>query len=162
RWIASIISFRAGSTIARASSGSMFSIRSIEPLMSANSAVTVLRSPSNSVEASACSALRRIPNASGLSVEATGALALDVSTRAVPHSPQNFSPAVYGVPQAMHLSASGLPHSTQNLRPGRLSLPHEEQCIGSPHRFFHSRGLCRYAEADVRIVGAPEGSGLLD
>ena len=36
----------AGSTIARASSGSRSSINSIEPLMSANSAVTVLRSPS--------------------------------------------------------------------------------------------------------------------
>jgi len=33
--------------MARASSGSRSSIRSIEPLMSANSAVTVLRSPSN-------------------------------------------------------------------------------------------------------------------
>ena len=41
--------------IARASSGSRSSINSVEPLMSANSAVTVLRSPSIVVEASGCS-----------------------------------------------------------------------------------------------------------
>jgi hypothetical protein len=39
-----------GSTIARASSGSRSRISSVEPLMSANSAVTVLRSPSIVVE----------------------------------------------------------------------------------------------------------------
>src|SRR5271163_1680524 len=42
------MSFSAGSIMARASSGSRSSINSVEPLMSANSAVTVLRSPSGS------------------------------------------------------------------------------------------------------------------
>jgi transposase InsO family protein len=46
RWTASIISLSAGSTMARASSGSRSRIISVEPLISANSAVTVLRSPS--------------------------------------------------------------------------------------------------------------------
>ena len=55
---ASIISFSAGSTMARASSGSRSSISSIDPLMSANRAVTVLRSPSS--EVSEISALTRI------------------------------------------------------------------------------------------------------
>ncbi len=44
---ASTISFSAGSMIERASSGSSSAISSLEPLMSANSAVTVLRSPSS-------------------------------------------------------------------------------------------------------------------
>src|SRR5712691_1730410 len=42
------MSCSAGSIIARASSGSRLSINSVEPLISANSAVTVLRSPSGS------------------------------------------------------------------------------------------------------------------
>jgi len=50
----------AGSTMARASSGSRSSISSIEPLISANNAVTVLRSPSIVVEASGCSGVTRI------------------------------------------------------------------------------------------------------
>jgi hypothetical protein len=48
----SIISLSAGSMIARASSGSRSRISSVEPLMSANNAVTVLRSPSSVGEAS--------------------------------------------------------------------------------------------------------------
>jgi hypothetical protein len=64
-WTASIISFNAGSMIARATSGSRFSINSVEPLMSANNAVTVLRSPSGRVAESGYSGVRRICGAIG-------------------------------------------------------------------------------------------------
>ncbi len=46
--------------IARASSGSRSSISSVEPLMSANSAVTVLRSPSIVMEGSGSAGITRI------------------------------------------------------------------------------------------------------
>jgi len=62
RQTASIISFSAGSMIARASSGSRSSISSIDPLMSANNAVTVLRSPSSRSPAG-CSGAMRISGA---------------------------------------------------------------------------------------------------
>ena len=51
-----------GMDIARASSGSRSSINSVEPLMSANSAVTVLRSPSSGSRPS-CSGVTRISGA---------------------------------------------------------------------------------------------------
>jgi hypothetical protein len=46
-----------------------------------------------------------------------------------PHSPQNLSPAGFGVPQTEHTTANAVPHSRQNFLPGRFSVPQFEQII---------------------------------
>src|SRR5215472_18271313 len=112
------MSLSAGSTMVRASSGSRSSINSIEPLMSANNAVTVLRSPSRFSGADASA--NRIWGSSVL-VAAGGV------PRAAPHSPQNFSARSIAAPHRGHLAASAEPHWVQNFRPSRLSAPHFAQ-----------------------------------
>src|SRR5713101_3562077 len=116
------ISLSAGSTIARASSGSRSSISSVEPLMSANSAVTVLRSPS------AVSPVIAAFNGTDALLGRGGADGAD-SANGAPHSPQNLSPVSFEAPQREQRAASGAPHSAQNLRLCRLSPPHFEQRI---------------------------------
>src|SRR5262249_35868028 len=99
--------------------GSRSSIKSIEPFMSANNAVTVLRSPSRLSGA----------GASAIRIWGPGFLGAGAgdAPRTAPHSPQNLSPASFDAPQLAHLAASGDPHCAQNLRPSRLSAPHFEQ-----------------------------------
>jgi hypothetical protein len=46
-----------------------------------------------------------------------------------PHSPQNLSPAGFGVPQTEHTTANAVPHSRQNFLPGGFSVPQFEQII---------------------------------
>jgi hypothetical protein len=53
------------------------------------------------------------------------------SLSAALHSPQNFSPASYGVPQLGQPVLSRLPHSTQNLRPAWFSMSQRAQRISS-------------------------------
>src|SRR5215468_2370281 len=96
----------AGSTIARASSGSRPSINSIEPLMSANNAVTVLRSPSGAADDATSAATRN-----------SCAFALDCGTCAE----AGFDAA--GAPLGA-LGAIGLAQLPQNLNPGGFSNPH--------------------------------------
>src|SRR5215472_17856892 len=110
--------------IALASSGSRSSISSIEPLMSANNAVTVLRSPSN--DAGKASGLIRI---SGSAVFVGSVGTAGGGDRDVPHSPQKSSPGSLDAPHFGQRRASGPPHFAQNLRSARLSLPHLEQRI---------------------------------
>src|SRR5271169_6868317 len=108
----------AGSIIARASSGSRSSISSIEPLMSANSAVTVLRSPSGS-EQSGCSGVMR--TADGASATGDPAFALTEPMplpRALPQSAQNLAAGALSEPQFEQRLDNGLPHSAQNFLPG--------------------------------------------
>jgi hypothetical protein len=93
--------------------------------MSANSAVTVFRSPS-SAPASACSGVTRI-RSSGARADLTelgGWL-----ERAVPHPSQNLAPARFNVPHEMHRASIGVPHPSQNLAVSRFSAPHFEQRI---------------------------------
>src|SRR5216683_2678066 len=131
------MSLSAGSTIARASSGSRSSIKSIEPLISANSAVTVLRSPSTTSSGGTTSLSRTCPllgaeNVSGMESE-------------LPHSPQKLSPSWMGAPHLGHEATRAVPQVVQNLRPSRLSLPHFEQRI-LPHSGcdgFRPVRLCR-------------------
>src|SRR5215469_5023445 len=111
--------------MARASSGSRSSINSIEPLMSANSAVTVLRSPSSDAD-EATGAIRIAVSAAGCGLGA--AAVVDVVNDA-PHSPQNFSPGWLEAPHLEQATLSGSPQFAQNLRPSRLSLSHFEQRI---------------------------------
>src|SRR5579863_5745830 len=123
------MSFSAGSIIARASSGSSSAISSVDPLMSANSAVTVLRSPSLSAEASARSAVTRIapaPDAAqgGMTVGADASPVI-----AAPQSPQNFLPAGFSAPHEAHLNGSAAPQSPQKRLPSGLSAAHCPQRI---------------------------------
>jgi len=51
------------------------------------------------------------------------------ATKAVPHSPQNFSPGSFDAPHRAHCVLSAAPHSAQKRRPSRLSVPHLPQRI---------------------------------
>src|SRR5215470_17101125 len=105
----------------RASSGSSSSITSIEPLMSANSAVTILRSPS-SVSGTGASAIR-IGAPPDFFAE-TG-----VGASEAPQSSQNFAEGEFSAPHFRQRLDSGLPHSAQKFLPEVLSMPHLEQRI---------------------------------
>src|SRR5260370_33875261 len=104
--------------IARASSGSRFAISSVEPLMSATKAVTVLRSPSGGCAPDSCGAKRT--GCAGCSLTASGC---GLADRAVPHSSQNLAPGLLTAAQAGHFTASGAAHSLQNFAPSPLSTP---------------------------------------
>src|SRR3984893_9321378 len=113
----------------RASSGSRSSIKSIEPLISANSAVTVLRSPSGG--APAFSATRRrgafCDGAGGVRVEVEVAGAATASEAA--HSLQNFAAEGLANPQLAHRRGNGAGDSLQNFTPSGFSKPQLEQRI---------------------------------
>src|SRR5712664_3759982 len=121
------MSCSAGSTIARASSGSRSRINSVEPLMSANSAVTVLRSPSIASDAA--------PSAATMTCdlgEETVAEAAFVSPIAVPHFLQNRAPGLTDALHAGHINSSFAPHPSQNEASPGLSWLQDGQRIGSP------------------------------
>src|SRR5271166_3690199 len=112
----------AGSTIARASSGSRFAINSVEPLMSANRAVIVLRSPSISSTA--------VPSSSADSPAPASRWAETLRNSAA-HWPQNFAVAILSKPHFGQALLSPAPHSLQNLSPSGLSVLQAEQRINS-------------------------------
>src|SRR5262245_18265018 len=112
--------------IARASSGSRSSINSIEPLISANSAVTVLRSSSATVE-TVCLADAAILIV--LSAPAGDCAAALPAASAVPQSAQNLASAGESAPHFGQRIGNGVPHSEQNRLSGKLSVPHFEQRI---------------------------------
>src|SRR5216684_5851138 len=97
--------------------------------MSANNAVTVLRSPSSA--SGAASRFTRIAERSGSALIVDAAVA---TPSVVPHSPQNLKGAVFSAPHLGHLTAKGSPHSPQNFRPLGFSDPHFEQRIHAPAR----------------------------
>src|SRR5215813_13404176 len=119
RWTASIITFSAGSTMARASSGSRSSINSIEPLMSAKRAVTVLRSPS--VVSSA--------DASATRTRSSSLVFVGAAPKTAPHESQNFASGRLSAPHEGHDGASRAPHLSQNFAVLRLSVAHLAQCM---------------------------------
>src|SRR5229473_1826058 len=146
------MSFSAGSMIARASSGSRSSINSIEPLMSANSAVTVLRSPSIASEVWRSGAMRTPPSASaadGLPPSATTSV-----PSALPQSPQNFFSGGFSAPHRAHRFASAAPQSPQNSLPAGLSAPHFAQCIRPVPQLAPSLGEQRFGVDEVGGVEA--------
>jgi hypothetical protein len=100
------------------------SINSIDPLMSANSAVTVLRSPSGiftSVFSTAtCTNSAGFPG--GLPFSA-------VCSSGAEHSSQNFAPGRLPAPQRGHFTENGDAHSLQNFASSRFSTPQLEQRI---------------------------------
>src|SRR5215469_15095477 len=107
--------------MARASSGSRSSISSIEPLMSANSAVTVLRSPSES--ATVCSDVNRTDVVE--EVRAVDPNPLEASAAA--HSPQNFAVGAFSYPHFAQRFLKGAAHSLQNFCSAGFSAPHVGQ-----------------------------------
>src|SRR5215472_11065102 len=119
-----------GSMTARASSGSSSRINSVDPLMSANSAVTVLRSPSVTF-AEVCSANRRISPPTD-DLVAISSERDEAALRLAPHFLQNLTPALTGALQAGQRSSSLRPHCSQKTASAGLSLPHFEQHI-LPH-----------------------------
>src|SRR5215471_3096951 len=116
--------------MARASSGSRSSINSIEPLISANNAVTVLRSPSAMAVPLVCPAFTRMSDAIEEDVSDS---AVTFSARSiVPQSPQKRLPGGFSPPHFGQRLVNGAPQSPQNFLSAGLSLPHFEQRIGSP------------------------------
>src|ERR1700730_2979517 len=104
----------AGSTTARAASGSRSSIWLIEPLMSANNTVMVFRSPSATVEDSNRSATTRSGGATDVVSGGGAGAAVALAVITAPHSPQNFSPGSLDAPHRAHLAAIATPHWAQN------------------------------------------------
>jgi len=134
--------------MARASSGSRSSIRPIEPLMSANSAVMVLRSPSR-FSGMGVSA-NRIRGSSDFVVVLEGV------PRAAPHSPQNFSAGSKAAPHRGHLPESAEPHWVQKFRPSRLSAPHFKQRIASSPNWLARRStLSPFSGPSQRLYSGP-------
>src|SRR5271165_5636764 len=119
------MSLSAGSTIARASSGSKSCSSSVEPLISANSAVTVLRSPSR-FSAAGASATRIGASFDFFDDAVVGA------PNGAPQSSQNFAVGALSAPHFAQRLANGVPHSGQNLLPEVLSVPHFAQRIENP------------------------------
>src|SRR5260370_18816969 len=115
---------------ARASSGSRSAISSVEPLISANSAVTVLRSPSGiSPAAGSATTLIRAPAPGpGGGAWLAGSAPLPTANGA-PHSPQNFFVSGFSVPHLEQELPSCAPQSPQNFFPSGLSEPQFAQRI---------------------------------
>src|SRR5258707_4408626 len=105
RRTASIISLSAGSMIARASSGSRSCSSSVDPLISANSAVTVLRSPSAAMGAVGSDTIS-IDGAE--EVRADDFDTSEVSGAA--HSSQNFASGALGWVHLGQMRLSGVAH----------------------------------------------------
>jgi len=97
--------------------------------MSANRAVTVLRSPP-AASAAACSS----PTRTDCSATDAGGFALEVAPRAAvsaaPHSPQNLNSGGLSSPQRGHLRRSAAPQLPQNFIPAGLSVVQAAHRIG--------------------------------
>src|SRR3984893_7002475 len=143
-----------GSTIARASSGSRSRINSVEPLMSANSAVTVLRSPSIVDEASGCSGVTRISEAVNPAGEPVVAGAA-IPASAAPQSSQKADDGAFSAPHFEQRLNRGLPHAAQNFLLVVLSVPHLVQRIALPGKPSDSPFL--YHPAPVSGSGPGKG-----
>src|SRR5229473_4510540 len=127
----------AGSTIARASSGSRSRIISVESLISANSAVTVLRSPSGMFCGSALASSIATPNdegggAGGWRAVSPGLGGVREAVKGEPHPSQNCADERFSVPHAAHRAAMGTPQVSQNLATSRVSFPQLGQRILTP------------------------------
>src|SRR5208283_1725569 len=126
----------AGSTIARASSGSRSCSSSVEPLISANSAVTVLRSPSRFSEAG--ESATRIGESFGFFDDAAAGCP-SAAPIAVPHFLQNRAPGLSDALHAGQVSSSFDPHDSQNDESAGLSLLHFAQRMGLSTQLVEQR-----------------------
>src|SRR6516164_4360374 len=132
--------------MARASSGSRSSIRSIDPLMSAKSIVTVLRSPSRFSPVG--SSPMRIRASLDFVIESASA-----APRLAPHESQNFASGRFSTPHAGHLAARRAPHLSQNFALSRLSVPHFAQRILGSQFLQQSLGILQVGS--VEALGEP-------
>src|SRR5262245_59180167 len=109
----------------------------MDPLRSAKSTVTCLRSPSRAVrDTRICSARCRGVYASGVENRVdTGEVA--APAMGSPHSVQNFADAVRLVPHLEQRRTRRAPHSSQNLACGAVSWPQREQVMASPGPLFY-------------------------
>ena len=98
--------------------------------MSANNAVTVLRSPSVAAEASICSAVTRIPGVFGLAAVAPEMFVEAALVRAAPQSAQKRAPSAVSEPHFGQRRLSVAPQRMQNLLPAAVSKSQLEQRIG--------------------------------
>src|SRR5215469_1316010 len=111
----------------RASSGSRFSIRSIEPLMSANSMVTVLRSPSNSADGWSAVLWMIDSGNSALVMGRRGDAVPGDDFRGAAHSPQKRAAGEFSNPHFEQRCLNGAAHCSQNFSPSGFSAPHFAQ-----------------------------------
>src|SRR5216684_4133761 len=142
--------------IARASSGSRSSINSIDPLMSANSAVTVLRSPSIASEVCRSGAMRTPPAASA--ADGLPPSAVISVPSALPQSPQNFFAGGFSAPHRAHRFTSAAPQSPQNRLLAGFSAPHFAQRIcpvASISSEFVEQCLGVFQVGGVETLGEP-------
>src|SRR5262245_50236484 len=100
----------------------------MEPLRSANSTVTCLRSPSRAAFEV------RIRSARCLGVYESGAVNLDHTAprRGAAHWPQNLLSGGLAAPQLGQVELSGAAHCPQNFIPAKLSCWHREHFMPSP------------------------------
>src|SRR5215469_15972020 len=94
----------------------------MEPLISANSMVTVLRSPSRFSPVGWSP--MRIRASLDFVIESASA-----APRLAPHESQNFASGRFSTPHAGHLGERRAPHLSQNFALPRLSVPHFVQRI---------------------------------
>src|SRR5688500_9975312 len=132
-----------GSKCRRTSSGSSFSIKLVDPRMSAKSTVTCLRSPSINLREA------RIFSAKYLGTMAfTGPGWLEAAPAGAggsasrwPQVLQNFAPGRFALLQCGQSVSSGAPHSSQNPESGEFSVWQREQIMRRVHeaRRFDTR-----------------------
>jgi hypothetical protein len=104
-------------------------ISSVEPLISAKNAVTVLRSPSGGSPAG-CSSVTRPLAAAVAAWSERAADDVGVPARAAPQSSKNADEGAFSATHFGQRLDSGLPHKAQNFRPVVLSFP----ALSAAHR----------------------------
>src|SRR5712692_6652224 len=130
-----------GSRSWRASSGSRSASKAMEPLRSANSTVTCLRSPSRAArEVRIFSARCRGGALLGMGGRAGSDVA--VATRAaawrgVAQAPQNVNWGGLSKPQAGQRAGSGAAQAPQNFMPAGFSKSQLGQCMGPPLLYWY-------------------------
>jgi hypothetical protein len=98
-------------------------------LISAKSAVTVLRSPSIAAEASGSFDTTRISEVVDADSDDREAAEEVFADSLVPQSPQNLDVCEFSAPHFGQSAGSSLPHCAQNFFPTGFSVPHFEQRI---------------------------------
>src|ERR1700683_1435326 len=112
--------------MARASSGSRSCSNSVAPLISANNAVTVLRSPSIAA-GSEFSTATRMPDGAEVEVAFEGCAV--APPRAAAHCEHNLASGGFSKAHFGHRRLNGTAHSIQNLAPGGFSVEQLSQRI---------------------------------
>jgi hypothetical protein len=116
--------------------------------MSANSAVTIFRSPSI-----VWSAIEELPIRAGTLSSVVGPDLNNPFSNFAEHWPQNFAAAEFSKPHFVHVRLSAAPHSLQNLSPSGLSALQLEQRISHLRTAHQARAYPRrMASGDIMIA----------